>query len=116
MIEPDVPTTEPLVRRAKVSVPVGASMAVMLIVPELVPSTSPILTTLARRRLISAATSESRPLTSVPKLICKESEIGAIVTAPELADTFALSAIESDLSKTSPELEVTVPEFDIELP
>ena len=41
---------------------------------------------------------------------------GLIVTAPELADTFALSAIESAMSKTSPELDVTVPEFEIELP
>jgi hypothetical protein len=41
---------------------------------------------------------------------------GLIVTTPELAEIFALSAIESALSKTSPELEVTVPELEIELP
>ena len=115
-IEPDVPTTEPLVRRAMVSVPVGVSAAVIFMVPEFVPSTAPILTTSATRRLISAATKESLPLTSVPKLIWRASVRGAIVTAPEAAETVALRAIVSAFSKTSAEFEVKVPEFDIEVP
>jgi hypothetical protein len=115
-IEPDVPTTEPLVRRAMVSVPVGVSAAVIFMAPEFVPSTAPILTTSATRRLISAATKESLPLTSVPKLIWRASVRGAIVTAPEAAETVALRAIVSAFSKTSAEFEVKVPEFDIEVP
>jgi hypothetical protein len=85
-------------------------------VPEFVPSTAPILTTSATRRLISAATKESLPLTSVPKLIWRASVRGAIVTAPEAAETVALRAIVSAFSKTSAEFEVKVPEFDIEVP
>ena len=38
VIEPEVPTTDPIVRRVKVSVPVGVSAAVMLMFPELEPS------------------------------------------------------------------------------
>ena len=116
VIEPDVPTTEPLVRRAKVSVPIGLSAAVMFIVPELSPSTSPILTTSATRRLISAATKESLPLTSVPKLIWRASVRGEIVTIPDSAETEALRAILSALSKTSPKSEVMDAAFEIEVP
>ena len=115
-IEPEVPTTEPDVRRARVFVPVGASAAVMLIVPELVPPTPPILTTLAISRFSSAATKESLPPVSVPRSICRLSVNGLIVTAPELAETFALSAIVSAFSKISPELEVIDAVFEIDDP
>jgi hypothetical protein len=116
VIEPEVPSTDPLVRRAKVSVPAGVSAAVIFIVPELVPSTSPILTTSATRRFISAATKESLWLLSEPKLIWRSSVLGAIVTTPEAAETVALRAIVSAFSKMSAEFEVKVPEFDIEVP
>jgi hypothetical protein len=99
-----------------VSVPAGVSAAVIFIVPELVPSTSPILTTSATRRFISAATKESLWLLSEPKLIWRSSVLGAIVTTPEAAETVALRAIVSAFSKMSAEFEVKVPEFDIEVP
>ena len=117
MIElPTVPITDPLVRSAKELVPPGVNAAVTFMVPELDPPTSPILTTVADRRSNSASTKDSLPDVSVPRSICRLSVAGLIVTAPELAETFALSAMVSAFSKTSPELEVTVAELDIELP
>ena len=113
---PTVPITDPLVRSARDVVPPGVNAAVTLIVPELVPPTSPILTTDADRRSNSPSTKESLPTVSDPRSIWRLSVTGLIVTAPEVAVTFALSAIESALSRTSPELEVMVPELVIELP
>jgi hypothetical protein len=81
-IEPDVPITDPLVRRAMVSVPVGASADVMLMVPELVPSTSPILSVPVVMRLISVDFSERWLVVSVPKSTALELDLGAIVTTP----------------------------------
>ena len=113
---PTVPITDPLVRRASEEAPPGVNAAVTFMVPELDPPTSPILTTVANSRSNSASTSDSLPDVSVPRSICRLSVAGLIVTAPELAVTFAPIAMASVLSKTSPELDVTVPEFDIELP
>ena len=70
VIEPaTVPVTDPLVRSAREVVPPGVSAAVTFIVPELAPSTSPILTTLAASRSSSASTRESLPTVSVPRSI-----------------------------------------------
>ena len=113
---PTVPITDPLVLSASEVDPPGVNAAVTFIVPELDPPTSPILTTVANSRSSSAATKESLPPTSVPKLIWRASVRGAIVTAPEAAETVALRAIVSAFSKTSAEFEVKVPEFDIEVP
>ena len=113
---PAVPITDPLVLRAKVSVPVGARAAVMLIVPELVPSTAPILTTSATRRLSSAANIDSLPAASVPKSIWVASVRGVTVTMPDDAETEELRAILSAFSNTSPVFEVIDPVFEIEDP
>jgi hypothetical protein len=70
VIEPaSVPMTDPLVLRARELVPPGVSAAVTFIVPELAPSTSPILTTLATSWSSSASTRESLPAVSVPRSI-----------------------------------------------
>ena len=113
---PIVPITSPLVRRAKVSVPAGAIAAVILMFPEFVPSTAPILTLLAVSLFSSASIKESWPPVSVPKSIWSESVRGATVITPVGADTEALIAIVSASSTTSPELEVMFPELVIELP
>jgi hypothetical protein len=65
-----------------VSVPVGASADVMLMVPELVPSTSPILSVPVVMRLISVDFSERWLVVSVPKSTALELDLGAIVTTP----------------------------------
>ena len=116
IVLPVVAITEPLVRKAKVLVPVGAIAAVMLIVPELVPSTAPILTLLAESRFSSAATKESFPLVGEPRSISRLSVRGEIVITPEGAETVLFSSIASASNKTSPEFEVMVPELVIELP
>ena len=113
---PIAPITSPLVRRAKVSVPAGVRAAVMLIVPEFVPFSAPILTVLAESRFSSAATKESFPLVGEPRSISRSSVRGEIVITPEGAETVLFSSIASALSKTSPELEVMFPELVIELP
>jgi hypothetical protein len=113
---PDVPITDPLVRSANVAIPEGANAAVMVIVPEFVPSSAPIRTVLAESRLSSAATKESFPLAAEPKSISRLSVRGEIVITPEGAETVLLSSIASASNKTSPEFEVMVPEFVIELP
>ena len=113
---PVVAITEPLVRKANVSVPVGVKAAVMLMVPEFAPSRAPILTALAESRLTSAATKESFPLVAEPRSISRLSVLGEIVITPEGAETVLFSSIASASSKTSSEFEVMVPEFVIELP
>jgi hypothetical protein len=106
---PGVPTTEPLVRRARVSAPVGAIAAVTFMVPELSPSTSPILTTLAIRRFSSSSTRDSLPSVFVPRSIWRLFVTGLTTTAPELsvADTFASIAIASAFIRT-PEVPAAV--------
>ena len=113
---PEVAITEWLVRIAKVSVPVGASAAVMFTVPEFVPSSAPILTVGAESLFSSASIKESLPLVSVPKSTWSESVLGVTVTTPNGADTALFSSIASAFSKTSPETELMVPELVIELP
>jgi hypothetical protein len=113
---PTVPITDPLVLSASEVVPPGVNAAVTFIVPELDPPTSPILTTVADRRSNSASTRDSRPAVSVPRSICRLSVAGLIVTAPELAVTFAPIAMVSAFSKTAPELEVIDPVVEIDDP
>ena len=109
MIElPVVAITEPLVRRAKVSVPAGVRAAVMLIVPEFVPSSAPILTVPEESRFSSAATRESFPLVAEPRSISRLSVRGEIVITPEGAETVLFRAMASASNRTSPEPPVVV--------
>ena len=101
---PDVAITDPLVRIASVFVPDGAMDAVMLIFPELFPSTSPIRTTLALSRLISLLSKTSLVVVVVlaPRSIWRSAITGAMVTAPdpEVAVTAALTAMLLAFSST----------------
>ena len=99
VIEPDVPITDPVVRRARVSTYAGSIAAVMLMVPELVPPPAPTRKVPAVIRFISEFSSESRLGFSVPKSISRVGVLGVMVTTPDSAaaemNTWIPSAMES---------------------
>ena len=78
---PCVPTTEPVVRSAKVSVRAGSIAEVMLMVPELVPPTAPIRSVSAEIRFSSAFWIESLFAFSDPRSISRVSVLGLMVTS-----------------------------------
>ena len=99
-----VASTIPLVRKARVDVPVGAMALVIEIVPELDPPSSPILITPVEIRFISSLVSDNLFAASDPRSIACKLVRGAIVTIPPgvAVTRFAESSTASEITLICP--------------